>query len=69
MLSSLPECQATSPEALSTISYVIAAMTAGGGIMGYAKTRSVPSIVAGCTVGFLCKATMVIPLSVEAPLT
>ncbi|KAL2212600.1 UPF0136 domain protein [Sarocladium strictum] len=44
---------ASSPEALSTISYVIAAMTAGGGIMGYAKTRSVPSIVAGCTVGFL----------------
>lgn len=42
-----------SPDALSTISYVIAVLTAGGGIMGYAKTRSVPSIVAGCTVGLL----------------
>merc|ERR1712000_343515 len=44
---------ASSPEALSTISYVMGAMTAGGGIMGYAKTRSLPSIIAGCTVGLL----------------
>ncbi|KAK0392726.1 hypothetical protein NLU13_2221 [Sarocladium strictum] len=44
---------ASSPEALSTISYVFGAMTAGGGIMGFAKTGSMPSIIAGCTVGFL----------------
>ncbi|KAF4344770.1 UPF0136 domain protein [Fusarium beomiforme] len=33
--------------------YILGAVTAGGGIMGYARTRSVPSIVAGCAVGFL----------------
>ncbi|CVK89431.1 related to UPF0136 domain protein [Fusarium mangiferae] len=33
--------------------YILGALTAGGGIMGYARTRSVPSIVAGCAVGFL----------------
>ncbi|KAF7555628.1 hypothetical protein G7046_g6498 [Stylonectria norvegica] len=34
-------------------SYILGALTAGGGIMGYAKSGSVPSIVAGCTVGIL----------------
>ncbi|KAF4989015.1 hypothetical protein FDECE_14838 [Fusarium decemcellulare] len=34
--------------------YILGAVTAGGGIMGYARTRSVPSIVAGCAVGLLC---------------
>ncbi|KAJ4008809.1 hypothetical protein NW766_008991 [Fusarium irregulare] len=29
------------------------AVVAGGGIMGYAKSGSIPSIVAGCTVGLL----------------
>ncbi|CRK11279.1 hypothetical protein HYQ45_017443 [Verticillium longisporum] len=38
---------------LSTPSFVLGALTAGGGIMGYVKTRSVPSIVAGVTVGLL----------------
>ncbi|KAJ2960897.1 hypothetical protein NQ176_g11027 [Zarea fungicola] len=38
---------------LEYTSYFLAALTAGGGIMGYAKTRSVPSIVAGCSVGLL----------------
>ncbi|RGP62862.1 hypothetical protein FLONG3_10084 [Fusarium longipes] len=33
--------------------YIMGAVVAGGGIMGYAKSRSVPSIVAGCTVGLL----------------
>ncbi|KAF4978287.1 hypothetical protein FZEAL_5298 [Fusarium zealandicum] len=33
--------------------YVLGAVTAAGGIMGYARTRSVPSIVAGCAVGLL----------------
>lgn len=35
--------------------YIMGAVVAGGGIMGYAKSRSIPSIVAGCTVGLLCK--------------
>ncbi|RSM13462.1 hypothetical protein CDV31_005882 [Fusarium ambrosium] len=33
--------------------YVLGAVTASGGIMGYARTGSIPSIVAGCAVGFL----------------
>ncbi|KAJ6781172.1 hypothetical protein PWT90_08326 [Aphanocladium album] len=42
----------SSPQ-LEYTSFILAALTAGGGIMGYAKTRSVPSIVAGCSVGLL----------------
>jgi len=33
--------------------YVLGLLTAGGGIAGYVRSRSVPSIVAGCTVGLL----------------
>jgi len=33
--------------------YVIGALTAGGGTFGFIKTGSVPSIVAGVTVGVL----------------
>ena len=33
--------------------FALAALTAGGGITGYARTGSIPSIVAGCTVGAL----------------
>ncbi|KAH7188659.1 transmembrane proteins 14C-domain-containing protein [Fusarium flagelliforme] len=33
--------------------YIMGAVVAGGGIMGYAKSGSIPSIVAGCTVGLL----------------
>ncbi|TGJ87775.1 hypothetical protein E0Z10_g973 [Xylaria hypoxylon] len=39
--------------ALENIAYVLGALTAGGGTMGYARTGSVPSIVAGVTVGLL----------------
>lgn len=45
-------------QSLDTSSYVLAALTASGGIAGYARTGSVPSIVAGCTVGLLCKSSM-----------
>jgi len=38
---------------LEVPSYILAALTASGGIAGYARTRSVPSIVAGCAVGIL----------------
>ncbi|KAL9598901.1 MAG: hypothetical protein Q9219_004166 [cf. Caloplaca sp. 3 TL-2023] len=37
----------------STQSYILALLTAGGGITGYARTGSVPSIAAGVTVGAL----------------
>ncbi|KAF5000653.1 UPF0136 domain-containing protein [Fusarium heterosporum] len=33
--------------------YILGAITAGGGIMGYARSGSIPSIVAGCAVGLL----------------
>jgi uncharacterized membrane protein (UPF0136 family) len=49
MLTSLSDLQA-----LDNTSFVLAALTAGGGIMGYVKTRSLPSIIAGCSVGALC---------------
>jgi len=37
----------------STSALVLAILTAGGGITGYVRTGSVPSIIAGCTVGGL----------------
>ncbi|KAL8686825.1 MAG: hypothetical protein Q9218_006841 [Villophora microphyllina] len=37
----------------STQAFLLAALTAGGGITGYARTGSVPSIAAGVTVGLL----------------
>ncbi|KAL7628862.1 hypothetical protein AAE478_000377 [Parahypoxylon ruwenzoriense] len=38
--------------ALETIAYILGALTAGGGTMGYVRTGSVPSIAAGLTVDF-----------------
>ncbi|KAL2756828.1 hypothetical protein ACRALDRAFT_1062514 [Sodiomyces alcalophilus JCM 7366] len=38
---------------LQTPSYILGALTATGGIIGFLKTRSLPSIIAGCTVGLL----------------
>ncbi|KAK1240925.1 hypothetical protein MKX07_006358 [Trichoderma sp. CBMAI-0711] len=45
--------QQSSNSSLSNASFVLAALTAGGGAIGYAKTGSVPSIAAGFLVGFL----------------
>ncbi len=36
-----------------TPAFILGALTAGGGITGYIRTGSVPSIVAGVTVGAL----------------
>lgn len=38
---------------IETPAYILGALTAGGGTMGYVRTGSVPSIVAGVTVGTL----------------
>lgn len=38
---------------VETPAYILGALTAGGGTMGYVRTGSVPSIVAGVTVGTL----------------
>ena len=37
----------------SNIAFILATLTAGGGVTGYVRTGSVPSIAAGCTVGAL----------------
>ncbi|MCJ1234659.1 hypothetical protein MMC14_002620 [Varicellaria rhodocarpa] len=36
-----------------TPAFILALLTAGGGITGYIRTGSIPSIAAGCTVGAL----------------
>ncbi|QIW95326.1 hypothetical protein AMS68_000844 [Peltaster fructicola] len=41
------------PLALHQIAFILAGLTAGGGTMGYINKRSVPSLVAGVTVGVL----------------
>ncbi|EPE04747.1 hypothetical protein F503_06296 [Ophiostoma piceae UAMH 11346] len=38
---------------LDAQSYILAALTATGGIIGYARTGSVPSVAAGLAVGLL----------------
>jgi hypothetical protein len=40
-------------QSTSTSAFILAALTAGGGITGYVRTGSVPSIAAGVTVGTL----------------
>lgn len=45
----------------STQAFFLALLTAGGGITGYVRTGSVPSIAAGCTVGALVRLTVSSP--------
>lgn len=40
---------------IETPAYIIGALTAGGGTFGYIKTGSIPSIIAGLTVGTLVR--------------
>ncbi|KAK5696810.1 hypothetical protein LTR97_008114 [Elasticomyces elasticus] len=35
------------------VAFILAGLTAGGGITGYIRAGSVPSMVAGCSVGLL----------------
>ncbi len=41
-------------QSLDVQSYALAALTAAGGVIGFARTGSVPSVVAGLAVGTLC---------------
>jgi hypothetical protein len=45
----------TSSQGLELPAFILAALTASGGIVGYARTRSKPSIIAGVSVGLLCE--------------
>ncbi|KAI6380423.1 hypothetical protein MCOR25_001618 [Pyricularia grisea] len=38
---------------LELTAYGLSGLTAAGGIAGYARTGSLPSVIAGCSVGFL----------------
>lgn len=49
------DCPTQASSQLEYTSFILAALTAGGGIMGFAKTGSLPSIIAGCSVGALCR--------------
>ncbi|KAF4587746.1 UPF0136 domain protein [Ophiocordyceps camponoti-floridani] len=41
------------PQQLEYSAYALAALTAGGGLMGFVRTRSKPSLIAGSAVGIL----------------
>ncbi|PFH57742.1 hypothetical protein XA68_14628 [Ophiocordyceps unilateralis] len=41
------------PQQLEYSAYALAALTAGGGIMGFVRTQSKPSLIAGSAVGIL----------------
>lgn len=45
----------TEDQGNDTPAFILALLTAGGGITGYVRTGSVPSVAAGCTVGALVR--------------
>ena len=47
------------------VAIVLGALTSVGGVIGYARTGSVPSIVAGLTVGTLVR-PLLIPILLDA---
>ncbi|KAI4226336.1 MAG: hypothetical protein LQ349_006895 [Xanthoria aureola] len=51
----------------STQAFLLACLTAGGGITGYARTGSIPSIAAGVTVGALVYSPSPLPVSAIQP--
>lgn len=50
-------CLTTHQDDPSTQAFLLACLTAGGGITGYARTGSIPSIAAGVTVGALVQSS------------
>ena len=44
-------------QSLDNVALFLGALTAGGGITGYVRTGSVPSVAAGVTVGALVRPT------------
>jgi len=47
-------------QSLDQIALFLGALTAGGGITGYIRTGSIPSVVAGVTVGALVRSLLLI---------
>jgi hypothetical protein len=49
----VPYTKLTIPQSQDQIALFVGALVAGGGITGYVRTGSIPSVVAGCSVGLL----------------
>lgn len=47
--------QLTTPQSQDQIALLVGFLVAGGGITGYVRTGSIPSVVAGCSVGLLVR--------------
>ncbi len=56
------------PQGNDTPAYILAALTAGGGLTGYIRTGSVPSVAAGLTVGALVRPLLSSPPLLSPPL-
>jgi hypothetical protein len=55
------------PQGNDTPAYILAALTAGGGLTGYIRTGSVPSVAAGLTVGALVRPLLSSPPLLSPP--
>jgi hypothetical protein len=63
---SLTTNQLTNPQSQDLIALVLGFLVAGGGITGYVRTGSIPSVVAGVSVGALVlppEPTLLLPLA------
>lgn len=45
-------------QSLENVAFILSALTAGGGITGYARTGSIPSVTAGVAVGALVSTSL-----------